>query len=104
MAPRDWIWFKEGYASEEKGPTDIAEWKFLISQLKTLKTKATLQVHSSPPKKQRGKTIAAAYTLAKTNYPTFPLTSTTRAHAGVALRRRVAVVPKNLAEISRVKK
>lgn len=55
MALRDWIWFKEGYASEEKVPTDIAKWKFLISQLKTLNTKATLQVHSPPPKNRETK-------------------------------------------------
>lgn len=60
MALRDWIWFKEGYASEEKVPTDIAKWKFLISQLKTLNTKAALQVRSPPPKNRE--TIAAAYT------------------------------------------
>lgn len=55
MALRDWIWFREGYASEEKVPTDIAKWKFLISQLKTLNTKATLQVHSPPPKNRETK-------------------------------------------------
>lgn len=47
MALRDWIWFEKNmYASEEKVPSDISNWKCLISQLKTLNTKAALQVHS----------------------------------------------------------
>lgn len=72
MALRDWIWFKEGYASEEKGPTDIAKWKFLISQLKTLNTKATLQAHSPPPKNREERQLLQLIHLQKTNYSTFP--------------------------------
>lgn len=44
MVLHDWIWFVE---SQRKVPGDGPSWKFLISQLKTLDTKAAAHVHNT---------------------------------------------------------